>query len=493
MKKNYLFISLLALALASCNETNANLSNNLSSSSLLEQNSSSSQSINDTTTSSSTTSVVDTHDSSSSSSQQEFADQKPLLSYLSDGFAVQTIYSKSDLDSSTPALSYCEAAVGDGVVTAKQYLGIKNSFTDPEAYIYKQFQYQEGEDDGLIYQLSYQNLSGELKKELVMLEDPLTEEDYEFTFAESQLSNAFKKLQETDFIKQDEYFVLDVSEEKLEDIDYVNTINSISAQFYPLIDGVFTHYFLKQDLVSLKIKVDETNKPLSYEMDLGQSNSWGTIYAQKMEGTFIGLGNDVAVKLTVPKSKYAAFDEKIAALKQQNYEFLVRRSHTADPSGWGPAAGVDCLAYGISDGIDTFEVTNLLNNTRYGYKQNEDTSYQKYEINNNEKVATGEAIEGLLKNDLLPAFLLSSFFFEKIADTNEYRYVPTKLITNPMMTDHYLKFALDYGSYVVINHLTITINEDSIRFYNYHDASSDYYCDITFFNIGGVKEITANI
>ena len=492
MKKRYLLVSLLALALASCNETETSSTNSSSSTSISSSTgeiSSTSTTIDSTDNSSSTT--IDSTDSSSSSTTDTQA--APLLSYLNEGFAVQTIYSKGYLDSSNPSRTFYESHVADGVVAAYYFLGYKESFDEEAGYVYKQFQYEEGEDDGLIYNITYKNLEGELNKELVLLEDPISEEDVEMTFAESKLSNAFAKLQETDFTKEGDYFVLDMSEERLEDLEYANVVNSISAQFYPSIDGYVSHYFLKQDLVSLKIKVDAENKPLTFEMDLGQSESYGSISVHKMEGTFIDFGADVATKLSAPESKYEEFDEMIEALKLQNYEFMVRRNHTEDPSGWGFSAGNDCLAYGKSDGKNTFEVTNILNNTSYGYKQTSTTAYQKYTIAGTEKTATGDPIEGLLREELLPTFALSSAFFEKVADTKEYHYVAPKLITNPTMNDYYLAFDLSYGYYTVLNHFTVTINDDSIRFYNYHDADSDFYCDITFYNIGGVKEITANI
>lgn len=481
MKKNMFICALTLLLFASCNPTEASSNSNLNSSSLnsFEE---------------STNSLTGSSSSESSSTPAPDGEMKHLLSYLKDGFAVQTIYSKSYEDSSNPTKQFMKSYVGKDVLLSEKYMGAKTSFDDEETYLYQSYQYEKGdEDQGLIYQVSYADLSGKLKKDLVQLEDPLTEQDFSMTYDESPLVNAFSKLKETDFIKTDDYYTLDVSETKLQDTDYVKTINTISAQFFPYIDGYVSHYFLKQDLVSLKIKVDGTNKPLSYELDLGKSESYGSISYHKMEGDFIGFGSEVATKLTTPKGKYEEFDAKIQALQGQNYEFFVRRSHTADSDGWSEA-GDDTRAYGVSDGKYTFEVTDLLKNSSYGYKQVDDTHYKKYTISGSEKTSAGDAVEGKISEKFLPPFALSSSFFEKVEGSNEYHYVASQLISNPKMDTHYLGYDLSYGNYVVINHLTVTINSDSISIYNHHDSSfGDYFCEITFYNIGGVKEITANI
>ena len=457
------------------------------------------------TPSSSSTPSVSTPSSSStpsvstpSSSVTPEPEKVDLLKDLKEGFVVRSSFAKT-YNTGTPSVTLIETSVASGIAKWKQFSGSAWDSVAEDAAPYKVFQYENVDGDAKIVT---EDTAGNPIYEPLMLKDVLTGQDVEAFWSETNLDNAFAKLSNEDFVRQDDgTYALDLSEDKLSDEDYAATVKGLGIQMYMVLEGYSTHTFIEQALTSYVITVDENNVPASYVAEfetVQQDDGFGGVdnVYRSISGTFVAFGNDVVAKIGATEAKYPELDAALANLKKHNYEFNIVRTELGD--GMWTSDSSQTIT-GKSDGNGNFEVHSKqvawgTTETKFGYKQVSENSYRQYTIGENSNLWAGEAVEGSALS-LLPSFPFSSAVFEQVESSEEgktvYAFQKPELLNTEYSTDkNIVNVGLgSIGGWSLVD-LTITVSENAVVFENNTSASRNMVASFT--NLGGVAAINAS-
>ena len=447
---------------------------------------------------SSVSSVQESLSSQTSSVTSEPPETTLDLISLRSGFSARSIFSKT-YDNGKPSLTLLDTFIGNEVVKSKKYTG--DSWETSK--LLNCYQYEKGEND-LVYSVQC-DLEGKPVYTNVQLLDERTGSDADFTWEEAGLVNAFTLFDETDFVlTEDKTYELNISENPDETEAFA--LASLARQFYLYVDGYVNHYFIKQQLDSFSITVDEAGLPLTYSAsfeDLVTDDGWGgvSILHQSIEGSFTGFGEEVISRYEQPEKLYPELDTAFDQLKKQNYAFSFRRFEKGD--GMYSSGFQNILVDGTSDGNGNFEVEGTVksgawgNETaqHYGYKQIDSTTYRKYSVSGEDRIFSGEAVEGSVNEDILPAFAFSSALFEKDPSSTEefsvFRFVKPELIdSNAVMDSSYAGFGLSSYSNYAFGELIVTVTYDTVRIYN---TIGVRYSDILFSKIGSIGNLNVTV
>ena len=431
------------------------------------------------------------------SSETETPELKLDLASLRSGFSARSIFSKT-YDDGNPSLTLLDTFIGNEVVKSKKYSGASWE----SATLLNCYQYEKG-DAGLVCSVQC-DLEGKPLYTNLQLLDERTGSDADFTWEEAGLVNAFTLFDDTDFVLTDDRtFELNISENPDETESFA--LASLARQFYLYVDGYVNHYFIKQHLSSFSITVDEEGLPLTYMAsfeDLVTDDGWGgvSIVHQSIEGSFTGFGEETVTRYEMPEALYPELDAAFGKLKEQNYAFSFRRFEKED--GWS-SGYQNILVNGISDGKGNFEVEGTLKSgawgsetaQNFGYKQIDDATYRKYSISGDDRVFSGETVEGSVNEDILPAFSFSSALFQKDPSSTEqfsvYRFVKPELIdSNAVLDSVYAGFGITPYADYAFGELIVTVTYDTVRIYNTIGVRCS---DVLFSKIGSIENLGVTV
>lgn len=473
--------------------SSSSTTSDVSSSSSVE--SSSSSSINSSTSSSSSST------SSSSSSTSSAPESLIVLDELQKGFVAKSYYTKT-YNTNKPTPTLLKTFVGDGVARMEQYSGESWDNVTDETRPYKAYQYEKDANEDA-QSITY-NLNGDVIYTPMLLKDPIAGGNVEAFWSETNLDNAFARLDKSNFERINENtYELDLSTASLKDAEYKDAVIALARQMYMILEGseFVGYHFIEQMLTSYEITVDENHVPVSYTAEfkkVRQPDGWGgqdTVY-QEISGTFEKLGSDSITKATTLEKKYEDLDAALDILRLHNYEFDIVRNQIGD--GFYTEDSVTTIK-GKSDGLGNFEVEHkntghyTFKDEKFGYMQTGANTFRKYTEGEGYPLWNGVEKEGSALS-MLPSFAFSSsvFTLDEEASTNGtsvYKLNKPTLINSEDSLDlSIINFGFDSIQGWSLNDVTITISENLIVFNNI--CSSERNMEAKFYNFGGVSEIT---
>lgn len=509
MKKQLLFVSLLAMLFACQTEATSSIissstsnSSSVVSESSVEESSSlfeSESSVEESSSSVESSDEVSSSEESSVSSSEESSSsvvvvdaKKKSLDALRSGFDVQTVYSKQ-YNNGTPTNYRYRDLIKDGVVRSIYYKGEWES-------INKLTQYEEGTNDEA-FTVSY-DINGNVVYTPLLLVDPIVNQDVEALWSESRLVNAFTLLSDDDFTLDEETRTvsLTITEEKLADDDFSYALSCLSAQLYLSYEGYNTHYFIDGTLESFSFVLSEDNLPTTYSakfFDKTQDDGWGGVDTVKIsyEGQFLAFGEDVNVsKIVKLEDADSELNSKLQSLLSYNFNATFKRTTNDDWYG----SYVDGQGSLTSDGKGTLEITKGTGSsaTFVGYRQLDDANYRKYSLTDDVYTYTGESIAGTLTDGIiLPLFSMNSYFFEK-DETNStetktvFNYIGHELLTTKPTTSIFCGFDNTINNTQPLDKFTVTFEGDKVSFVN---VVGSFTTEVEFTEVNKVTEINRTI
>ncbi len=496
MKNKKFILALSALLLVACasNVSTSNDTSNTSSQVTTEKVTTSETTTEKVTTSEVTTSdtslTTENQDTHSSSSYVTSSEDKSLaqiaLEQLKTGFKVSTTY-QGQYDDGNPSFRYTQTELGNEVLKFKRFTNDTKSVVS-ESAIYQK------DDTGLAVS-AYLNIDGSVGEQKLQILNPLLDVDDDITYDEAGFNNIFDELSIEDFVIDENTNKMTLTFQEENDDKLARIASNLKIQLFTIVEAELNHHFYNGNLENFTLTYSEEGQPLTYIakfFDENRDDGWGgvSIYKSSLEGTFDEFNLDETLKKIEKVEEIDQnFKAKMDSLKTQNYEASYKRSYEDDWYG----AGVEAEGKVISDGISGFEVTNAQNNKITGYRQVEETKYQKYEVNQDIVTLSGEQVEGKVE-DLLPTFTINSYFFQKDEAQSIGKEVYKFILVDEMSIKPYVSLFCGFDGAIsvanVFTDLTITFEDDKIIFNN---VSGIYTQTITYSNIGNVSQITRQL